>query len=196
MTAITGPGQMAGPSGKVGNQIPSGYKQGQMQQFTPEQMQLFMQMMEQIGPESFLAKLSGGDQGTFDEVEAPQKRQFADMLGGIGSKFSGMGMGGQKSSGFQNTMSSAASNFAQELGSKRQEMQMNALKELMGMSSNLLSQKPYDNFLVQKEDKGGLGGWGGAAGGFLGGLGGLLSPMPGGAAAGAKLGYGIGSGFD
>jgi len=190
MTAITGPGQ------QMKNKIPEGYKAGQMQQFTPEQMQLFQQLFQHMGPDSFLSKLAGGDEAMFEQMEAPQKRQFGEQLGGMASKFSGMGMGGQKSSGFQNTMTSAASNFAQELGAKRQESQMTALQELMNMSNMMMGQKPYENFLTKKDQGQGLGGWGGAAGGILGGAGGFMFGGPGGAMAGAKLGYGIGSGFD
>jgi len=193
MTAITGPGQQ-GKS--AGNKIPSGYEAGQLQQFTPEQMQLFKQLFAHLGPDSFLSKIAGGDQSAFAEMEAPALRQFSEEQGNIASRFSGMGQGGRKSSGFKNTMNTAASNFAQDLAGKRNEKQMSAIEQLMQMSNMMMGQKPYENFLTKKDQGQGLGGWGGAAGGILGGIGGFLSPMPGGAMAGAKLGYGIGSGFD
>lgn len=139
------------PKGNMsGDKIPSGYQKGQLQQFTPEQMELFQSLFGHLLPEGFLSQLAGGDEAAFEQVEAPQKRQFGEALGGIASKFSGMGMGGQKSSGFQNTLTSAASNFAQELGGKRQEMQSNALKDLFGLSNMLMGQKPTDKFLTEK----------------------------------------------
>lgn len=150
MTAITGPGQMQGPLGKSGSKVPKGYKQFQLQQFTPEQMEMFKGLLPYLGNESWLAKLAGGDEGEFEKIEAPLKREYGEMLGGLSSKFSGMGMGGQKSSGFQNTMTSAASNFAQELGAKRHGLKSQALKDLFEMSNMMMGQRPYETGLVEK----------------------------------------------
>lgn len=162
MTAISGPNQQK-------EKIPSGYKKGKIQQMTPQQMQLLDQMMQMMGSDNFLMKLLGGDETAFEEIEAPQKRQFADLQGGIASKFSGMGMGGQKSSGFQNTMTSAASNFAQELGAQRHGLKTDAMKDLMNMSNMLMGQRPYENFLYEKNS--GKAGWGGALSGAASGAG-------------------------
>jgi hypothetical protein len=84
-----------------------GYRPAQMQQFTPEQMQLFQQLFGHVGPDSFLNKLASGDQSQFEQLEAPALRQFQGLQGQTASRFSGMGTGAQKSSGFQNAMSSA-----------------------------------------------------------------------------------------
>lgn len=180
------------------NKVPSGYKSGQMQQFTPEQMQLFQQMFSQVSPDSFTSRIAGGDQGAFEEMEAPAMRQFSEVLGGLGSRFSGMGgpgsLGARKSSGFQNTATAAASNFAQDLASRRQQLQRQAIQDLMGMSSDLLGKRPYEQFLVPKQQKESTG-WGGLAGGALGGIGGFLAGGPSGALTGAQLGYNLGSGF-
>jgi hypothetical protein len=193
----TGMNPTTSNTGMMKEKIPSGYKKGSLQQFTPEQMQLFQQMFGQVGPESYLSKLAGGDQGTFDEMEAPALRQFSGLQGNMASRFSGMGgLGARKSSGFQNTMNSAASNFAQELQSNRQNLQRQALQELMGFSNQLLGQKPYKNSLIKKEEK--KPGWGGAIGAGLGGLAGLIPGFGaaiGGPMGGAQLGYGIGSQF-
>jgi len=137
----------------TGEKIPHGYKKGTLQQFTPEQMQLFQQLFGHVGPESFLSKLAGGDPEQFAALEAPALRQFNQLQGGIASKFSGMGMGGRRSSGFQNTMSSAAQDFAQQLQSQRLGLQNQAIQDLMNLSTNLLGQKPYENFLIQKQKK-------------------------------------------
>jgi hypothetical protein len=133
-----------------GDKIPKGYERGQLQQFTPEQMQLFQQMFGQLGPDSFLGRLAGGDQSMFEEMEAPAMRQFGQLQGGLASRFSGMGMGGQKSSGFQNTMNQAASDFAQQLQSQRLGLRNQAIQDLMGMSNQLLGQRPYEQFLTPK----------------------------------------------
>lgn len=143
---------MYGATGKQGgNKIPSGYKAGQMQQFTPEQMQLFQSMFGHVGPGSYTSRLAAGDEGLFDEMERPALKQFSGMQGNIASRFSGMGMGGRKSSGFQNTMNQYSSDFAQGLQSRRQDLQRQAIQDLMGMSNNLLSQKPYEQFLYEKK---------------------------------------------
>lgn len=148
-------GAIAQNKPSTGEKIPSGYKKYQMQNFTPEQMDLFRQMFQHVGPESYLSKLAAGDESLFNEMEAPAMRQFQGLQGDIASRFSGYGgkgsLGARRSSGFQNTMSQESSNFAQDLASKRQSLQQNAIKELMGLSHDLLGQKPYDQFLMEKQ---------------------------------------------
>ncbi len=147
-------GGQRGPTGKVGNsKTPSGYRSGQMAQFTPEQMQLFQQSFGQVSPESYTSRLAGGDQALFDEMEAPAMKQFSGLQGNIASRFSGQGMGGRRSSGFQNTMSSASQDFASQLQSQRQGLQRQAIQDLRGMTSDLLGQRPYEQYLVQKRQK-------------------------------------------
>lgn len=195
-TSMGGYKGLRGPTGMVGNKIPSGYRYGQLAQYTPEQANLFQQMFSQVSPDSYLSKLAGGDQATFDQMEAPAMRQFSGMMGGLASRFSGMGTGARRSSGFQNEATAATSNFAQDLASRRQDLQRQAIMDLMGMSQNLLGQRPYEQFIAEKRKKE-KSGWGGVIGSALGGLGGLAlgggNPAMG--MAGAKLGYGMGSSF-
>ena len=180
-------------TGQMKEKIPSGYKKGSLQNFDPQQMQLYQQLFGHLGPDSFLSKLAGGDQETFGQIEAPALKQFNQLQGQIGSRFSGMGTGATKSSGFQNTMNSAAQDFAGQLQANRQSLQQQALQDLMGFSNQLLGQKPYDQFLIEKQKK--QSGWGGAIGAGVGGVGGFLLGGPAGAAAGAQAGYGVGSQF-
>lgn len=143
---------MYGATGSgAANKVPSGYKVGQLQQFTPEQMQLFQSLFGHVGQGSYLSRLASGDQGLFEEMERPALKQFTGLQGGLASRFSGMGIGARNSSGFQNTMTQASSDFAQNLQSRRQELQRQAIKDLMGMSSDLLSQRPYEQFLYEKK---------------------------------------------
>jgi hypothetical protein len=144
---------MASPSGKVGNKIPSGYKMGQLQQFTPEQMQLFSQMFSHVSPDSFTGQIAGGNQEAFNQMEAPALKQFAGLQGGLASRFSGMGQGARNSSGFQNSMNQASSDFAQQLQSNRLGLQRQALGDLMNMSNQLLGQRPFEQFLVKKDQQ-------------------------------------------
>lgn len=141
---------MAGPTGKVGNKTPSGYRTAQTQQFTPEMMQLFSQLFSHVGPESQTSRLASGDQSAFEDIEAPALKQFSGLQGQLASRFSGMGSGGAKSSGFKNSQNMAASDFAQQLQSNRQDLRRQALNDLMGFSSSLLNQRPYETQLVEK----------------------------------------------
>ena len=136
----------------AGNKIPKGYQQGQLQQFTPEMMQLFSRMFGHVGEGSYLDRLASGDESLFAEMEAPALRQFSGVQGNIASRFSGMGQGARHSSGFQNTMNSASSDFAQDLQSKRQGLQRQAIMDLSGLSNSLLNQRPYEQFLSKKDD--------------------------------------------
>lgn len=196
MGQLRGSTGMSNPMGSagMGNKIPKGYQEGRLQQFTPEQMQLFQQMIGNLGPDSQLGKLAGGDQEAFSQMEAPAMRQFAGMQGGLASRFSGMGMGGRKSSGFQNTMNQAGSDFAQQLQSRRMDLQRQAQQDLHGMSRDLLGQRPYDQFMVENDRpwwekllSGGLPIAGAAVGGAMGGL-------PG-AAIGGQIGSQAGKAF-
>lgn len=161
--------------GMGGNKIPSGYNMGRVRNFNPQQMQLFKQLFSNVSPDSYLSRLSGGDQSMFGEMEAPAMRQFSQLQGQVGSRFSNMGLGGRQSTGFQNTMNQATSEFAQDLQSRRQELQRQALMDLMGISESLLGQRPYDNFLAPKPQKSGsffenlMSGMGGGLG-MLGGM--------------------------
>src|SRR5258708_26050304 len=97
---------------------PHGYSQFALNQYTPQQEELFGRQFAQLGPESFTGRLAEGDQSAFEEMEEPALRQFGALQGNIASRFSGMGMGGRKSSGFQNAMSTASQDFASQLQSQ------------------------------------------------------------------------------
>lgn len=194
MTGNRGPTGVQSGGGKTGDVMPRGYKTSQLQQYTPEQMELFSQMFSHVSPDSYTSRLASGDQSTFGEVEAPAMRQFQALQGQIGSRFSGMGMGGQKNSGFQNTMGQLGSDFAMQLQSQRQQMQRQAIQDLMGYSNQILGQRPYDRQMVEKAEPQ-KSGWGGAIGAGVGALGGFAIGGPAGAVGGGKLGYDVGSAF-
>jgi len=158
----------------------SGFEIGTINRYNPQQNQLFNQLFGYLGPESYLGKLAGG-QGDFSDIEAPALRQFSGMQGNLASRFSGMGLGGRHSSGFQNASTSAASQFAQELQSNRQGLQRQALGDLFNMSNLLLNNSPYQHFAMPKKPSflesllGGLGGMGAQFGGSAAGAGGNLA---------------------
>lgn len=180
------------------DKIPKGYKSGQLQQFTPEQMELFRNSFSHVGPNSFLSRLAGGDEEIFNQIEGPALKQFGQLQSGLASRFSGQAGGrgplsSRKSSGFQNTLNTASQDFASQLQAQRMGLQRQALLDLMGISNTLLGQRPFEQYLIPKEKK--SSGFGGLIGAGLGGLGGFFAGGPGGALTGAQLGYGIGSAF-
>jgi hypothetical protein len=132
---------------------PKGYDQ--FSQYTPEQHEISQQRQQLTGPGSYYNKLANGDQDIFDEIEAPAMRQFQGLQGQIASRFSqggGQGsLGSRKSSGFQNTINQAGSDFAQDLASKRHSLRDQAIKGLHGMYGDLINEEPYG--LVKKQNK-------------------------------------------
>lgn len=135
-----------GPTGNI-----KGYDVNQLPNYTPEQMELFKSLFSQVSPESYLGRLAGGDESLFGEIEAPALRQFSELQGNLASRFSGMGgLGARRSSGFQNASSQAASSFAQDLQSRRQQLQQQAIRDLFGMSQDLLGQRPYETSITPK----------------------------------------------
>lgn len=193
--APSGAGGINNASGYYKEKIPKGYKAGKIQQMTPEAIELMQQLFGQVGPESYLSKLAGGDVSALQEMEAPALRQFSELQGGIASRFSGMGgMGARRSGGFQREQSAAASNFAQQLQAQRQEKMGQARKDLFEMSNMLMGQRPYENLISEKQQGQGIN-WGGLAGAAIGGVGGFFAGGPMGALSGAGLGYNVGSGF-
>lgn len=130
--------------------VPRGYEMGQLQQITPEQMDLFKQLSSYAGPGSQLSKLAMGDQSQFEQLEAPAMKQFGQLQSSIANRFSGLGTGGE-SSGHAIAQNSAAQDFAERLQANRMGLQRQAQQDLFGLSRDLLGQRPYDQFLVPQE---------------------------------------------
>lgn len=150
----TGRSLMGGNTG--GDIIPKGYQQGQIQQFTPQQMKLFQRLFQMIGPNSFLAQLGEGNEELFDEIEAPALRQFGQLQGATASRFSGNQPGeisGRRGSGFQNAIGGQQQEFAERLQGQRQGLQRQAQQDLFSMAQQLLGNRPQEKFLVEKQQK-------------------------------------------
>lgn len=147
MTAVTG---MAAPKANI-----SGYKLRNVPNFTPQQMQLFQQLLGGLsggggleGGLDFLSRLGMGDDEAFEQAEAPASSAFNKALGQLGSRYSQLGA--RDSSSFQQATSGAAAELGENLGAKRLGIQENAIERLLSLSQNLLGQKPYDTFLEKK----------------------------------------------
>ena len=178
-----------------GNIIPKGTKYGQLQQFSPQQMELFQSLFSHLQPGSYLSRLAGGSEEALGPMQERAQREFQGTMGGLASRFSQLAPGASssmRSSGFQNTASQAASDFATKLAQQRHDFQRQAIQDLLGLSGELLQQRPYEQFLIKKDRKPSfmeslLGAGSGALGA---GLGGAFGGLP-----GAQLGGRIGSQF-
>lgn len=151
---------------------PHGYQKASLQLMDPNQIKLFEQMFSHVGPESYLSRLAGGDQGMFEEMEAPAHRMFQQEMGGLASRFSGAGMGARRGSGFQNASTQATQDFSMNLASRRQELQRQAIMDLMGLSNQLLGQRPFEQFYQKKNRENP---WGEIAGKFGGAIPGAIA---------------------
>ena len=150
-TSLQGNSGFSNRTGASAGKAPTGYQHTQLSNFTPEQSQLFQHLLGQLGPDSYTSRLAGGDQSLFQEQEAPALRQFSALQGNISSRFSGQGLGGRRSSGFQNASNQAASDFAQDLQSRRQGLQRQAIQDLLGMGNQLLGQRQFENVLTPEQ---------------------------------------------
>ncbi len=148
-----GSGVSGGRGGTGGDVIPKGHRAGQLQQFTPEQLEMFQNLFSQLSPDSDIFKMASGDESFFDEMERPALRDFGSLQGNMASRFSSQGMGARRSSGFQNTMNQEGSDFAQRLASNRQKLSRDALKDLFSMSDLLMNERPFERIVSGKEQK-------------------------------------------
>ncbi len=137
----------------IKQKAPSGYQTGQLQNYTPQQMKLHQSMFGDVGPDSYLRKLAGGDEELFSQIEALAFQQFQGLQGQLASRFSGQGLGGRKGSGFQNAANQQTSDFAMNLQSQRMGLQRQAQQDLWSMSQQLLGNQPYQNYLIPKQEK-------------------------------------------
>ncbi len=185
-----------GPTGKMG--APSGYRQGQLQKYGPQEMNLHNQLAGMAKPDSYLSRLAGGDEELFNQIEAPALRQFGQLQSATASRFSGVQpgeMSGRRGSGFQNTLGGQQQEFSERLQANRMGLQHQAIGDLRDLIDQLLERNnPKQNYLVPKREKK-PSGWGGLFGGAVGAAGGYAAGGGSGALKGAQLGYNVGSQF-
>lgn len=145
-----------GPTPSVSRVHGTGYRQVSTPTLSPEQMQLFSQIFSGASPGiggglDFLSQLASGDQGMFQQLEAPALRQFGQLQGNIANRFSQMGSGARHSSGFQNVLSSAAGDLSENLQSNRLGLQNQAIRDLLGMGQTLLSTPLSEEQFIPKK---------------------------------------------
>ena len=104
------------------------------------------------GEGSNLQRLAGGgDEELWNQIEAPAMRQFQGMQGDLASRFSGMGMGARRGSGFKNAANQQTMDFASQLQSQRQNLSRQAIQDLIQMSQQMMNYRPYERFMTPKE---------------------------------------------
>jgi len=89
-------------------------------------------------------------------MEKPAWRNFGEAIGQIGSRYSQLAPGArssQRSSGFQNAQTAAASQFAENLAARRQELQRQAIQDLLQSSHMLLGERPYETMFFEEQQK-------------------------------------------
>ncbi len=160
---------------------PEDYSQFKLKNYTPQQAALHEQQFDLVSPNSYLSRMAAGDTSEFAQMEKPALQQFNALQGNIASRFSGMGMGSRNSSGFQNQMAASSQDFAGQLQANRANMRRQAIMDLMGLSNQILSQKPYETGLAadaHQEQGKALGGWGSTIGAVGGGMAGAYMGNP------------------
>lgn len=148
--ASPGYSQQAGYQPKI--KIP-GYTARQLPNLTPQQNQLLEQLIGSIGPGAqqagdYFSKLGAGDEDQFEEMERPYQNAYNKFLGSTARRFSHLGA--RNSSSFRNAAISGAQELSEQIGSKRQGLQQNALSLLLNQANSLLSQRPFENVVKEK----------------------------------------------
>jgi hypothetical protein len=144
-----------GATGSNNSQKIAGYNTASLSRLSPEQEQLFSLLFGGASPgiasglKNLTSLAGGGSPEYWEQLEKPALRQFGQLQGNIASRFSGMGSGARKSSGFQNANSSAAMDFSERLQSQRLQMQQDAISKLLGIGNTLLGRDTRENVLVK-----------------------------------------------
>ena len=149
----------------------------QLPTLTPEQQQLFGQLIGGLGGEGgqlgqgmdLLSQLFGGNQQFLEQMQAPALRQFEEqIIPGIAERFTGAGA--QGSSAFSQALGGAGADLTERLAGQRAGMGMQA--QQMGLQGLLqmlgLAQQPQFATGIQPGQPGALGGLLGGLGGGLG----------------------------
>ena len=104
---------------------------------TPQQQQLLDLILgSSMGPlQQGFSNLSGILSGDKQAFEAPAMRQFQqEIVPNIAETFAGLGEGSQGSSAFAQTLGRSGADLAENLASKRADLQSNALEQLLGFA--------------------------------------------------------------
>lgn len=133
-----------------------GFQSIQTPNFNPQQMQLFQQLLGNIGGGAgqglnYLSGLAGGDEQSFEQMEQPYYDAFSKLQGQTATRFSNLGA--RDSNAHDLAQQGHETDFASLLGSQRHSIQQNAIERLLNQSNSLLNQRPYETSYLQKPKK-------------------------------------------
>ncbi len=139
----------------TGYNVPKGYKPFSLPTMDPQSAALHDQLVKLIGPGAgssvdFLSKIAGGNEGAFQQSEAPAWNALESGMGMAGTRYSNLGMGAQRSSGFKQAMGGMVGQFGQDLQSRRMALQQQAMQSLLGMSQSLMGTPTQSYGMAQK----------------------------------------------
>ena len=166
----------------------------QVPNFTKGQMGLFESLLGGAQPGAshglgYLSKLAAGDEESFAHLEQPALQNYEQALSKLGNRFANTGFA-SSSSPFQNAARGLGQDYANTLQSQRSQLQMDALTKLLGISQNLLGQRPYSIGVENQQPGGGWSDFGSKLGGALPGAIGSILGSPFGSAGSAAGGAG------
>ena len=126
----------------------AGYDLVKTPRYSPDVQQRIDQLRGQVQPGAtkgidYLNKIAGGGDEAFRDIEQPAFRDFANAQNATASRFSGIGSGSRRSSGFYQDMGGQATDLASKLQSSRMSLQRSAIDQLLEMYSGLVGQDPY-----------------------------------------------------
>lgn len=110
-------------------------------------LQQLMQMLSSLGPEvqNYFKDLFSEDPQAFEKFAAPAKREFEEqIIPGIAERFTGMGMGAQDSSGFQQSLGQAGAGLSERLAALREGLKSQGISQLQGMSGQGLGTRAFE----------------------------------------------------
>ncbi len=135
--------------------LPKGYEQYSLPTMGAEQKSIYDLLSGVFkggagqGGLDIMGQLASGDPTAFAQREAPAMRQFEEqILPGIAGRFAGKGT--LKSSMFERAAAGAGGSLAESLASQRQDIQQQAMQQLMSLGKTLLGTPTEQYGLVEK----------------------------------------------
>jgi len=130
----------------VGNDVGRQALRNQMQQVSPITTKAINSLSQLAG---FSDNANGADNGLQAYKQQQQNRFNQEIVPGILQRF-----GGQRGSGLNNSLASASQGLGENLAARREDMQMNALQQLLGLNSQLMNTKDYEHGFLQDPESG------------------------------------------
>ena len=116
----------------------------------PQQQSLYKNLISGIqgNPSQQLSQMAAGDESYYAPMEQQALRKFRqEVLPSIASRFVGR-IGG---SAAQGAFAQAGSDLSENLFKQRQDMRMNATRDLLGLEKDLLNQKTFERHIFKDE---------------------------------------------